>query len=169
MTKGVIYVAPTDNVQWVAEVMRKNDIDSVIVMEKKKGVGIVTEMDIIGKVVAEGRDPKTTKISEIMSSPLVTVSPDADIDDAVKRMVEANVKKLVVTQDNRIVGILTDFDLLQVEPAVHTLIREHSQWDIADIVSPVGTISGICETCDNYSENMVNVNGRLLCDECAKA
>ncbi len=166
MTKGVIYVSPEDSVQRVAEIMKKNDIDSVIVISKGKGVGIVTDTDIIVKIVAEGKDPNTVTVKDTMVYPLITITPEKDIDDAMKMMQENEVKRLVVTQNNNIVGILTEFDLLSVEPAVHTLIKEHAEWDIADIPSPDGTISGICEVCGNYSENLINANGRLLCDDC---
>lgn len=168
MTRGVIYVLPGESVSRVAEIMKKNDIDSVIVIDKGKGVGMVTDTDIIVNIVAEGKDPKTISVEDVMTSPLLTISPEKDIDDATKMMQENDVKRLVVTQDNNIVGIFTVFDLISVEPAVHTLIKEHSEWDIADISSPAGTISGICEVCSNYSENLVNLNGRLLCEDCTK-
>jgi len=167
MTRGVIYVKPDDNVQRVAEIMRKNDIDSVIVIDNGIGVGIVTDMDIIAKVVANGRDPKTTTVSGIMTSPLLTITPGADIDDAAREMRDRDVRRLVVTQDGNIIGMLSEFDLVRVEPALHLLIREHSQWDIADIASPAATISGICEVCGNYSEDLMPFNGRLVCEECA--
>ncbi|RLI88475.1 MAG: hypothetical protein DRO62_03650 [Candidatus Altiarchaeales archaeon] len=167
MTRGVIYVKPDDNVQRVAEIMKKNDIDSVIVIDNGVGVGIVTDMDIIAKVVATGKDPKTTTVSKIMTSPLITITPDADIDDAAREMRDREVRRLIVTQDGNIIGMLSEFDLVRVEPALHLLIREHSQWDIADIASPTTTISGICEVCGNYSEDLMPLNGRLVCEECA--
>ena len=167
MTKGVIYATPKDNIQRIAEIMRKNDIDSVIVMEKGKGVGIVTDTDIIDKVVAAGKDPKTIPVSRIMTSPLITIAPDKDIDKAARMMRDKNIKRLVVMQNNKIIGIISEFDLVRIEPALHILIKEHSKWDIADIPSPVGTISGMCEVCDNYSEKLVIVDGRMLCEECS--
>jgi CBS domain-containing protein len=166
MTKGVIYAAPQDNIQRIAEIMKKNDIDSVIVMEKGKGVGIVTDTDIISKVVASAKDPKATPVSNIMTSPLITITPDKDVDKAARMMRDKNIKRLVVTQNNKIVGLLSEFDLVRIEPALHILIKEHSKWDIADIPSLVGTISGNCEVCGEYSENLTNLEGRLVCDEC---
>ena len=166
MTKGVIYASPKDSIQRIADIMAKNDIDSVIVMEKGKGVGIVTDTDIIKKAVSKGKDTKATPVSDVMTSPLVTIGPEQDIDKAAKMMVEKNVKRLVVTSNNKIIGIISEFDLVRVEPALHLLIQEHSKWDIADIPSSSSTISGICEVCDNYSENLSNVDGRLVCDEC---
>ncbi len=167
MTRGVIYIKPKDSIQRVAEIMKKNDIDSVIVIDNGVGVGIVTDRDIIAKVVAHDRDPKTTRISEIMTSPLITITPDTDIDDAARKMRDKDIRRLIVTQDGNIIGMLSEFDLVRVEPALHLLIREHSQWDIADMTSPVGTISGICEVCSNYSEDLRSFNGRLVCEECA--
>jgi CBS domain-containing protein len=167
MTKGVIYVKPNDNVQRVAEIMRKNDIDSVIVIDKGIGVGIVTDTDIIAKVVADGINPRTTVVSDIMTSPLITVKPEADIDDAAREMRDKDIRRLVVAQDGNIIGMLSEFDIVRVEPALHLLIREHSQWDIADMASPASTISGICEVCSNYSEDLRPFNGRLMCEECA--
>jgi len=168
MTRGVIYVRPEDTIKKVAEIMRKNDIDSVIVMKNGRGVGIVTDTDIIRKIVAEGKDPKKHRVGEIMSSPLITISPDADIDDAAKKMSEQRIKRLVVTKNNKIIGIISEFDLINVEPALHTLIREHSMWSIADISPEPGSLSGICEICNNYSDDLRVVNGRLMCETCAK-
>lgn len=167
MTKGVIYVKPKENVQRVAEIMRNNDIDSVIVIENRKGVGIITDRDIISKVVAEGKDPKTIAVSEVMTSPIITVAPQEDIDKATKKMRDKNIRRLVVTQGDHIIGILSEFDLVRIEPAMHLLIEEHAKLDVADLKLPIGTVSGICESCDNYSENLISVDGRLLCNDCS--
>ena len=169
MTRGVIYAAPKDNIQKIAEIMKKNDIESVIVMEKGKGVGIVTDTDIINKVVASGKDPKKTNVSAIMSKPLLTIGPEKDIEQAAKMMVQKDVKRLIVSRNGKIIGIISEFDLVKVEPALHTLISEHSKWDIADIpAKETQYISGVCESCSNYSEKLTNIDGRLLCEDCMR-
>lgn len=166
MTKGVIYASPEDNIQRIADIMKKNDIDSVIVMAEGKGAGIVTDTDIITKVVADGKNPSLISVSDIMTSPIITIPPNADIDDAARVMRDKDIRRLVVVQNNKIIGLLSEFDLVRVEPAMHLLISEHSKWDIADITSSTGTISGICEVCENYSENLRNIDGRMICEEC---
>ena len=166
MTKGAIYVRPNENIKRVAEIMRNNDIDSIIVLDKRKGVGIITDKDIISKVVAEGKDPNTTAVSEVMTSPLITITPDEDIDEAARKMRDKNIRRLVVKQNDNIIGVLSEFDLVRVEPAMHLLISEHSKLDIGDLESPIGTISGICEECGNYSENLRIISGKLLCEDC---
>lgn len=168
MVRGVIYVKPKDNVQKVAKVMKDNDIESVIVIEKGLGAGIVTDTDIISKIVADGLDPRKTNVSDIMTSPLITIAPGADIDDAARKMRAEDIHRLVVTQGGKIVGIISEFDIVKVEPALHVLIREHSMWDIADLATPETTISGVCESCENYCEDLTNSSGRLLCEECIK-
>ena len=167
MTKGAIYVRPNENIKHVAEIMRNNDIDSIIVIDKKQGLGIITDRDIIGKVVAENKDPSKIIASELMTSPLITIAPNVDIDVATKKMQDKNVRRLVVKQGDNIIGILSEFDLVRAEPAMHLLLSEHSKWDIADISSPTSTISGICEVCGNYSENLHGEEGRLICDDCS--
>jgi formylmethanofuran dehydrogenase subunit E len=70
-------------------------------------------------------------------------------------------------QNGKIVGIISEFDLIKIEPALHILIKEHSQWDIADIPgSPASVISGICEECEEYSENLGKLEGKLVCEDC---
>ncbi|OYT54421.1 MAG: hypothetical protein B6U72_02555 [Candidatus Altiarchaeales archaeon ex4484_2] len=167
MTRAVVYVKPTQNIKRVAELMKSHDIDSLLVMEKKKGTGIVTDTDIIRKVVAEGKDPAHIHVAEVMTSPLITIEPEEDIDDAAKKMSEQHVKRLVVIKHNNIVGILSEDDIVNVEPALSTLIREHNMWNIEEITPTPESLSGVCESCNNFSEDLKVVDGRLLCEECS--
>ncbi|MFH1404008.1 MAG: CBS domain-containing protein [Candidatus Altiarchaeota archaeon] len=168
MTRGVICVDVGDTVKNAAEVMKKNDISSVIVVEKGDGVGIVTERDIISKIVAEGKSPETSKIADVMTSPIITINPGADVDDAARIMRDKNIRRILVKDKGKIVGVISEFDIVRVEPALHLLIREHAKWSISEATAASeGKVTGICETCENYSESLVNVDGRLLCDECS--
>jgi CBS domain-containing protein len=113
-----------------AKMMSKNKRNEgyIIILEKGKPVGIVTERDIVNKGVAKGLDPSKTKISEIMSTPLITINPDEDMLDASNLMVEKNVRKLVVTKDEIIYGIITSKDIAQqcgryVDKSVKDIIK----------------------------------------------
>jgi len=103
-----------------------------------------------------------------MTSPLITITPDKDVDIAARMMRDKNIKRLVVMQNGKIVGLISEFDLIRIEPALHILIKEHSQWDIADIPLSVNTVSGICEECGEYSENLGQAEGKLVCEECLR-
>ena len=107
----LIYIDSEDNVIKAAILMRENNISSLLVKHKGDFVSIVTEKDIINKVVAEELYPGDVKVSEIMSKDLFTVSKNESIEEAVKLMRKKGVRRLVVLEDERIVGIITETDI----------------------------------------------------------
>ncbi len=107
----LIYINSEDNVIKAAFFMRENNISSLLVKHKGDFVGIVTEKDIINKVVAEELYPGDIKVNEIMSKDLVTVSKSESIEDAAKLMRKKGIRRLVVHEDQRIVGIITETDI----------------------------------------------------------
>ena len=107
----LIYINSEDNVIKAAFLMRENNISSLLVKHKGDFVGIVTEKDIINKVVAEELYPGDIKVNEIMSKDLVTVSKNESIEDAAKLMRKKGIRRLVVHEDQRIVGIITETDI----------------------------------------------------------
>ncbi len=107
----LIYIDSEDNVIKAAILMRENNISSLLVKHKGDFVSIVTEKDIINKVVAEELYPGDVKVSEIMSKDLFTVSKNESIEEAAKLMRKKGVRRLVVLEDERIVGIITETDI----------------------------------------------------------
>jgi len=100
----------------------------VIVLKKSKPLGMVTERDIVNKVLAAGLDPYKTLVTEIMSTPLVTIDPDDDLLKASRLMQEQNVRKLLVIRDEIIYGIMTAKNIAQrcgdyVDRSVRDIIR----------------------------------------------
>lgn len=95
-----------------AEAMRANDIGDVIAIDDKGGVvGIVTDRDVVVRVVAEGRDPRATQIEDIAGRELTVVSPDDPVERAVELMRERAVRRLPVVKRGKIVGIVSIGDL----------------------------------------------------------
>lgn len=111
MTTNPVIVEASTPVINVAEEMRNNDIGGLVVRKDGKLCGIVTDRDIVVRVLAAGKDPKTTKIDLACSHELLTVAPDQDASDAVKLMRERAVRRLPVVQDDRLVGIVSLGDL----------------------------------------------------------
>lgn len=107
----LIHIDSEDNVIKAAILMRENNISSLLVKHKGDFVSIVTEKDIINKVVAEELYPGDVKVSEIMSKDLFTVSKNESIEEAAKLMRKNGVRRLVVLEDERIVGIITETDI----------------------------------------------------------
>jgi len=106
MTSEPATLSVDDTCAQAATKMREEDCGSIPITKEGRLVGIVTDRDITIRAVAAGKDPKTTKVSEIMSADPVTVGPDEDVDGASDIMAERQVRRLPVVEDGRLVGIL---------------------------------------------------------------
>jgi len=109
MTKTVVTVESNKTVTEAAALMAENDVGNLIVMEDKMPIGIVTERDFVRRVLAKEKNPET-KISEVMSTPLRVIDPDAPLKEAARRMVRKRIRRLAVIKDNKLVGIITATD-----------------------------------------------------------
>jgi len=108
-----------------ARIMREKGEGCVIVMRNNIPVGMLTERDVTWKVVGEGLDPKSVKIGEVMSSPLITVNPDADLSEAAKTMETFRVRRLAVIRNNKIYGVIKAVDIARhLEEYVDDEIRK---------------------------------------------
>jgi len=110
-----------DTVHDVAMLMNKYQIGCVIIVDDCKPVGIITERDMIKRVVCKGIAPESVKVFEIMSKPLVNASPNMLAGDAAKIMLQWNIKKLPVVDEGKLVGLVTLTDLLRSEGVIEVL------------------------------------------------
>ncbi|HKE54393.1 MAG TPA: CBS domain-containing protein [Actinomycetota bacterium] len=127
MHTDVKTTAPTDTFDNVATVLRENGISSVVVVEGGKLAGIVTERDLVN-LVADGGDPRTTKVAERMSKDLDTVDPKTDIAEAAGHMARLKIRHLPVLHGGELVGIISIRDLTNW--AVHELTSGHELPDL---------------------------------------
>lgn len=111
MKKPVVTVDADTTAYEAAKLLRKHNIGNVVVVDQKKPVGIVTERDLVERVIASNRDPHKTKISRIMSRPLITAKPDNDVFEASAMLSKKNIRRLPVVQDGKLVGIITERDV----------------------------------------------------------
>lgn len=111
MTSGLISVKTTDQVIVAIELMTKNDIGSVVVTEDEKPVGILTERDILKKVCAKELNAKAVTAGKVMSKPLITIKADARLGEAALLMTRKNLRRLLVTDKEKVVGIITQKDI----------------------------------------------------------
>jgi len=131
MTKEVTTIDYDANVTDAAKIMTvdKDYKGYVIVLQKGKPKGIVTEKDLVNKVIVGGLDPSKTSVSEVMSTPLITVDPEDDLLKASQVMKEKNVRKLIVIRDEIIYGIITAKIISQnVQDYVDRSIRDIVRW-----------------------------------------
>jgi CBS domain-containing protein len=111
MTPNPVAVDASAPVMKAAEQMRQNNIGDVVVRKDGKVCGIVTDRDIVVRVLAEGKDPKKTKLESICSSDMLTIAPDQEASDAVKMMRERAVRRLPVVENGDVLGMLSLGDL----------------------------------------------------------
>ena len=111
MTESPKTVEPSDTVADAAEKLQSANIGALLVTEGDELKGIVTDRDIVVKAVAEGKDAQDTKVEEVCSTDVTTIEPDADLDEAVKRMKDADIRRLPVVEDDTPVGIVSLGDL----------------------------------------------------------
>ena len=115
MTEDVVTATPDDTVVEVARLMKTEDIGPVLIVDNQQSktlVGIVTDRDLVLKVIAEGRDPQTTRVGDVMSKKLVTSYTDDEVETAMKSMAQFQLRRIpVVEQNMRLVGIISQADI----------------------------------------------------------
>jgi CBS domain-containing protein len=124
LIKEVITIDENSTVKEAAEVMNKFEIGCLIAVRKGKAMGIVTERDLLKRVVAEAKDATKAKVKDIMSSPLVVVEPSMDLEDAVKLMFQMKIKKLPVVDGKRLVGLVTLTDIARFQPQMIKILKQ---------------------------------------------
>lgn len=112
MRKNISTISTEASATEASKTMSTDKVGYIIALEKGRPVGIVTERDLVLKVMAEDRNPNETKISECMSSPLVTIDPDSHIEEAVEIMKKHGFRRLPVVKNSIIYGIFTARDLV---------------------------------------------------------
>jgi CBS domain-containing protein len=114
MTRDVRACEPSTTVAEAAKTMAGEGVGPVPVVDNGRIVGIVTDRDIVVRVVAEGKDARSTTVGEIASTDLVTVSPEDDIDEALTMMAKRQVRRLPVVEGDRLVGIVAQADVARL-------------------------------------------------------
>ncbi len=116
MNPKVVIATKEISIKEAARIMTKFKIGSLVILEKEKIVGVITESDIIRKIVATGLEPSTTLVEETMTKDVVTVDAEKDLEEACQMMVDHKIKRLPVLDGGKLVGILTTTDVIAVEP-----------------------------------------------------
>jgi CBS domain-containing protein len=124
MVREVITIDENATVKEAAEVMNKFEIGCLIAVRKGKAVGIITERDLLKRVVAEAKDVNKTRVKDVMSSPLVVVEPDLDLEEAVKLMFQMKIKKLPVVDGKRLVGLVSLTDIARFQPQMMKILKQ---------------------------------------------
>ncbi|MCS6784782.1 MAG: CBS domain-containing protein [Candidatus Caldarchaeum sp.] len=113
MSSDVVTVTPETSVYAAARVMAQEEVGSVVVVVGEKPVGIITERDLVRKVLAGGLSPRKTSVSKVMSSPVVVVGENTSLEEAVSIMAQNRIRRLLVVSGEKLVGIVSATDIMK--------------------------------------------------------
>src|SRR5674476_121884 len=131
MTRTVVTATPDMSAAEAGKKMVENRVGNILIVEKGGPVGIVTESDMVAKVISKNVKPGSIKLEQLMSQPLITTKSSDDINDAVLMMAQKKIRRLPVIDDGALVGIITDADVIQASseinqiPVSYTHLRAH--------------------------------------------
>jgi CBS domain-containing protein len=124
MVQEVVTVHVNSKVTRAVDLMNKFEIGCLIVVFRRSAVGIVTERDILKRVLGQRRDVRKTRIGEIMSKPLVFGDPNMDVEDAASLMFKKKIKKLPIRENGKLIGLVTLTDLVRYKPQIIGMIKK---------------------------------------------
>lgn len=169
MSSPVIAMGEDAPANRVAELMDKHNLGCIIVTNKEgKPLGIITERDLVVRVLAKNAKPDTLKANEVMTSPLITIEPDATISDAARKMSKLDIRRLGVVYKKQITGLLSSKDILGVMPELIEIIQERARIENENAEKEETTAppAGYCDHCEAWSDDLKQHNGEFLCEDC---
>jgi len=123
MTMDVITIDENASVKEAADIMNQQGISCLIVVRKGKAIGIITERDLLKRVIVETKNAKKTKVREVMSSPLEVVAPGTNLESALRLMFDKKIKKIAVVDKKRLLGLVSLTDIARCHPAIINMLK----------------------------------------------
>ncbi len=126
MQQSLAVISGEASLSEAAKRMKARKVGSLLVVDKKKNpFAIITERDIVWKALARGR--MSSRVKAIASKPLVTIAPESDITEAARKMRDRDVKRLVVAREGKVIGIISEKDIVRISPSLFDLISEEER------------------------------------------
>jgi CBS domain-containing protein len=158
--------APTEaSIKDIATKMKEEKIGSIVIMDKERTLGIVTDWDIVSNAVVKDIKPSLLNASDIMQ-PLHTIEGEEGVTEAARILRKHNIKRLGVVYKNRLVGIISASDVIAVTPDLVDVISEKSALIRGETGRSMGNVSGYCDECGEWSDLLQYNEGTFTCEEC---
>jgi signal-transduction protein with cAMP-binding, CBS, and nucleotidyltransferase domain len=142
-----------------------------VTSKEAKPLGIITERDLVKRVLAKNIKPDSLKVNEVMTTPLITIDPDEKISEAARRMSRLNIRRLGVVYKGQLIGVVSSKDVLGVMPELIEIIQEQALMESENRVREATTaestpFAGYCDRCGTWSDDLKETNGDFLCEDC---
>ena len=172
MTRELVTASPDSNLLECAKKMVKNRVNSLVIVDKEKLVGLISQRDILWALVKKSNiDLEKIKAIDISPKKIAVIGPNNNIKEAIEKMNRLRFERLPVVHKNKLVGFITARDILNVHPEVYpeieefAKIREESE-KLKRIKKAEGNgREGICEEC-GHEGILFRIDGRLICESC---
>ena len=165
MNSPVVSASPGDNVRDIARKMKEEKIGSIVIMNKDKPVGIVTDWDIVSNGLAKDAKPSQIKAKDVMQD-IHTIESEESITEAARQLRKHNIKRLGVVYKKRLVGIISSSDVIAVTPDLVDVVSEKAAIIRGELGRPAGNVSGYCDECDEWSDLLQYDEGTFICEVC---
>jgi len=167
MTSSVITVDPQTTVADAVVLMSRFKIGSLVIKSETEPEGLITESDIIEKVVSKNILASEITIGQVMTKNLIMIDPGSELNQAARLMAKNNIRRLPVVNNGILVGILTSTDVLKVSPELTELLVENARMENQrEYLNSIKSVPCTCELCGNYVEYLDVFDGKFLCEEC---
>ncbi len=172
MDQEPLILSGDETIATAARAMRERGVGALLVQQNGHLQGILTERDIVHKVVAAAVDPAEASVRDTMTKEPVTIRSDQDILEGLKLMRKHRIRRLPVTKEGQLVGLLTERGISQVAPELiqiaeeWTSITEGSENGYRSILTEEEDLRGVCEICGNLAPDLKEFDGSLHCEEC---
>jgi CBS domain-containing protein len=171
MSSPVVTIEEDAPVNKAAELMEKHGLGCIIVTnEEGKPLGIITERDLVARVLAKNVKPDSVRAKEVMTSPLITIEPHETINEAARRMSRLNIRRLGVVYKGQLIGLVSSKDILAVMPELVETIQERALIEgenrAQESTEESTPLAGYCDRCGGWSDDLKEVNGEFVCEDC---
>jgi len=168
MSSPVVTVNEKETATKVAQLVSKHELGCIIVTGKDgKPLGIITESDLVARVLAKNRPRYKLAAKDVMTAPLITIDPDETLSEAARRMSHLNVRRFGVMYEGKLVGIISSKDILAITPELIEITREKAKIEgktVAEEEYP--QMTGYCDRCRQWSDALEEVEGSFICENC---
>jgi CBS domain-containing protein len=165
MNSPVVSASPGDNVRDIAKKMKEEKIGCIVIMDKDKPVGIVTDWDIVSNGLAKDAKPSQIKAKDVMQD-IHTIESEESITEAARQLRKHNIKRLGVVYKKRLVGIISSSDVIAVTPELVDVVSEKAAIIRGELGRQAGSVSGYCDECGEWSDLLQYDEGTFICEVC---
>jgi len=161
MTEEVLTATPVMTVAKAAKLMSERGVGSIVIVKGKKPVGILTERDVLQKVVSADLRSSKVRVGKIMSTPILTIGPDVEITEAARVMIRNRIRRLPVVEQGELIGIVTASDMTSISPGLVEVLPERPEIPASEEIE-----QSVCEVCGEVTSALYEVNGMWVCENC---